>query len=170
MLKADLGLLVREQRVRVDADLPPDHPVWAGTGLEFAGPVAVRLELQQTAGGDVVARGRIRGEAALLCRRCTRPVRRDVDEELVLLFRRGVSPVEAEAAELYPLPERGTELELTVAVREHVVLSVPQYVECSETCRGFCPRCGTNLNESACSCTVADEDPRWAALRRLRSE
>lgn len=170
MLKADLGLLGREHRIRVEEDLPPDHPAWEGTGLEFDGPVELRLELQEVAGGDVVARGNVRGSVAQACRRCMKAVQLELDEELTLLFRSGVTAVEAEEAEIYPLPERGTELDLTVPVREHVVLAVPEYVNCSDACRGFCPQCGANLNESACECTEQDEDPRWAALRRLRPD
>jgi uncharacterized protein len=170
MLKADLGLLARERRIRIDEDLAPDDEVWAGTGIRFAAPVSLRLELQAAVGGDVVARGRVQGTAELSCRRCMRPVRHEVDEELTILFRPGMTPVEAEEAEVYPLPEKAREVDLTAAVREHMVLSVPEYVNCSETCRGFCPQCGTNLNESSCACRIEDEDPRWAALRRLRSE
>ena len=93
-----------------------------------------------------------------------------LDEELTFLYRSGVRGVEAEAEEVYGLPERGLELDLGPAVREHVLLAVPQFVICDEACRGFCPRCGTNLNEASCDCVVEEEDPRWAALRRLRSE
>jgi uncharacterized protein len=170
MLKADLGLLAREHRVRIDGDLAPDDEVWGGTGIRFQGPVSLRLELQEVVSGDVVARGWLRGTVELTCRRCMRPVFHELDEELTLVFRPGLTPVEAEEAEIYLLPEKARELDLTAAVREHVMLSVPEYVNCTQTCRGFCPQCGTNLNESSCECTVEDEDPRWAALRRLRSE
>jgi uncharacterized protein len=170
MLKADLGLLAREHRIRIEEELAPDHELWDGTGIRFAGPVSLRLELQEVLGGDVVARGRLQAEVELECRRCTRAIRHELDEELMFLYRPGLAPVEAEEAELYALPEKARELDLTAAVREHVMLAVPEYVNCSETCRGFCPQCGTNLNESSCACTDEDEDPRWAALRRLRSE
>jgi uncharacterized protein len=94
----------------------------------------------------------------------------EINEELIFVYRAGVAPVEAEAEEVYPLPEKGGTLDLTEAVREHVLLSVPEFVNCDEACRGFCPRCGANLNETTCECRTEEEDPRWAALRRLRSE
>ncbi|HEX6134204.1 MAG TPA: DUF177 domain-containing protein [Longimicrobiales bacterium] len=169
MLKVDLGLLVQRHRIRVDADVPPDDPLWQPLPWRFDGPVGLRLDVQQ-AGSDVVVRGSVTGRAALSCRRCLKPVPFELDEELTLLYRPGVSGVEAEAEEIYTLPERGHELDLGPAVREHVLLAVPQFVICDEACRGFCPRCGTNLNEASCDCVVEEEDPRWAALRRLRSE
>jgi uncharacterized protein len=169
MLKVDLGRLARERRLRIDEEIAPDDPILSGIGIAFSGPVVLALDVQDAA-RDVVARGRLRGEAELACRRCMTPVRYELDEDLTFVFRAGVTPVEAEQEEVYALAERAQELDLAVPLREHVLLAVPEYVNCSETCRGLCPLCGTNLNESSCDCAVEDEDPRWAALRRLRSE
>jgi uncharacterized protein len=169
MLKVDLGLLARQRRAEIDGELAPDDPVWEGTGVAFDGPVELQLDVQQ-AGADVVVRGGMQGTARLECRRCTAPVRFALDEELTLVYRTGLTAAEAEAEEVYALPARAQELDLTPALREAVLLAVPEYVNCSEECRGFCPRCGTNLNQASCECVVEDEDPRWAALRRLRTE
>lgn len=169
MLKVDLGLLARQHRIRIDLALPADDPVWESTGLDLDGPVEVSLDVQQ-AGADVVARGRARGAVHLACRRCVTPVEYELDEELTFVYRPGLSEVEAQAEEVYPLPARGSELDLAGPLREHLQLAVPEFVICDETCRGFCPRCGTNLNQASCECVVEEEDPRWAALRRLRSE
>jgi uncharacterized protein len=169
MLKVDLGLLAQQHRIRIDVDVPADHELWESLPWRFDGPVELRLDVQQ-AGADVVVRGTVRGLALLSCRRCLTPVTQAVNEDMIFVYRPGVAPVEAEAEEVYPLPERSREVDLTGAVREHVLLAVPDFVSCDEACRGFCPRCGTNLNETSCECRTEDEDPRWAALRRLRSE
>jgi uncharacterized protein len=169
MLKVDLGTLARQHRIRIDAELPPDDAAWDPFPWRLDGPVLVQLDVQH-AGEDVVARGHLRGRVILSCRRCLRPVEREVSEELTLVYKAGLSAVEAEAAEVYELPARGHELDLGPAVREHVILAVPQFALCRESCRGFCPRCGTDWNEAACECTEEETDPRWAALRRSRSE
>jgi uncharacterized protein len=168
MLKVDLGRLARQHRVRIDVDVPVDDPLWDTLPWRFSEPVALRLDVQQ-AGADIVVRGAVQGTAELSCRRCLNPVPYPVDEALTFVYRPGVPPAEAEAEEVYPLPERG-DLDLTQAVREHVLLAVPEFVNCDEACRGFCPRCGANLNEAPCDCRTEEEDPRWAALRRLRTE
>ena len=169
MLKVDLGILARKHRIRIDAEVPADDPLWDSLPWRFAEPVLLRLDVQQ-AGQDVVVRGGIEGVVDLACRRCLTPVTHELDEELTFLYRSGVQDVDAEAEEVYALPAKGSDLDLGPALREHVLLAVPQFVNCDEACRGFCPRCGTNLNQSSCDCEDEDEDPRWAALRRLRSE
>ena len=169
MLKVDLGILARKHRIRIDAEVPADDPLWSSLPWRFAEPVQLHLDVQQ-AGQDVVVRGGIEGVVDLACRRCLTPVTHELDEELTFLYRAGVQDVDAEAEEVYALPAKGSDLDLGPALREHVLLAVPQFVICDEACRGFCPRCGTNLNESSCDCEDEEEDPRWAALRRLRSE
>ncbi len=169
MLKVDLGRLERQRRLRLDAELAADDPIWAGTGIDLARPLAVRLEAQQ-AGRDVVVRGRLEGEATLECRRCLTAVRVPIEEEVAVLYQADLDAVEAEAAEVYALPARGPELDLTPMVREQVVLAVPAFAVCAETCRGLCPTCGKNLNEGPCDCEPTGTDDRWAALRKLKSE
>ncbi|MGH7447889.1 MAG: YceD family protein [Longimicrobiales bacterium] len=169
MLKVDLGVLAQQHRIRIDAEVPVDDPLWNTFPWRFAEPVDLRLDLQY-AGADVVVRGSVKGRARLSCRRCLVDVVHELDEDMIFVYRSGVAPVEAEAQEVYPLPEKAGALDLTEAVREHVLLAVPEFVNCDEACRGFCPRCGTNLNEATCECRTEDEDPRWAALRRLRSD
>jgi uncharacterized protein len=168
MLKVDLGELARRKRLQIDESLPVDTPLVADAGFRLVEPLALHLEVQQ-AQSDIVVLGRISGEAEVACRRCLTPVRAPIDQELTLLFRSGVSQADAEAEEVYLLPERGLELDLSGAVREHLLLAVPEFLECQDACKGLCPHCGVNLNETTCSCEKTGGDDRWAALRQLQT-
>lgn len=163
MLKVDLGQLARKRRLLIDASVPADAALFRGLVFEMRGPLAVRLEAQQ-AGSDVLVRGTLEGEAELACRRCLVAVTVPLREDVALLFREGVSEADAEAAEIYPLPEKGSELDLIHAIREHLVLAVPAFAICQEECQGLSPSCGTNLNETTCSCEPERVDQRWAVL------
>lgn len=166
MLKVDLGELARKKRLQIEGSMPGDHAALAGAGFRLVAPLEVHLEVQH-AMKDVVVLGRLEGEAEVACRRCLVPVRAPIDQEVTLLFREGVSPVEAEAEEIYTLPERGNELDLTAAIREHLLLAVPEFLECQDACKGLCPHCGVNLNETTCSCERTPADDRWAKLKQL---
>jgi uncharacterized protein len=61
-------------------------------------------------------------------------------------------------------------LDLRPSIRENWLLTVPAYVQCREDCKGLCPTCGTNLNESTCNCTVTKSDSRWDALLKHKSK
>jgi uncharacterized protein len=41
-------------------------------------------------------------------------------------------------------------------------------VVCGEDCKGLCPKCGANLNRETCDCEKDWEDPRFAALKKLK--
>lgn len=43
-------------------------------------------------------------------------------------------------------------VDVTPDIREDVLLALPAYPVCRETCRGLCPTCGKNLNVDSCSC------------------
>src|SRR5688572_28616114 len=169
MLRVDLRQLERKNRLDIEHELPPDSPLWNGSEIQLAEPLAVRLQAQQ-AGHDVVVRGELSGLVAMYCRRCLAPVTAPIEEEVAMVFRPGLSRVEAESEEVYALPARGDELDLSDAIREQVVLAVLQYGMCTEDCRGLCPHCGINLNQEQCDCTSSARDPRWSVLRALKKD
>ncbi|MFQ5934055.1 MAG: DUF177 domain-containing protein [Dehalococcoidia bacterium] len=45
-------------------------------------------------------------------------------------------------------------LDLEPALREYIILSAPMKALCRPDCAGLCTQCGTNLNNSRCSCPV----------------
>jgi len=122
---------------------------------------------------------RVNGELAttldLPCARCLEPVVQRVNRKFDLLYR----PQGADAGQ-QELPVTGTEAEISYyqgegllledALREQVLLAVPLKVICREDCKGLCPHCGTNLNIEPCSCAEPVEDPRWSALKEIRSK
>jgi uncharacterized protein len=67
-------------------------------------------------------------------------------------------------------PLRGKVVDLDAIVREQLLLALPAYPVCGESCKGLCPVCGANLNERDCRCDRRVPDPRWAALEKLRRE
>ena len=70
----------------------------------------------------------------------------------------------------YPLAREATEIDLRPAVREELLLAVPQWgVLCQDDCRGLCPRCGRDLNAGPCGCAPA-VDHRWQELAALKGK
>jgi uncharacterized protein len=169
MLKVDLRQLQLKRRLMIDQAIALQDRLWQHSEIRLAGPLRVQLDAQY-AGRDVVVRGELSGQVRLPCRRCLTEVTAELDEEVAWVFRAGLSQVEAEDSETYTLPERSDELELADAIREQVILAVPQYAICRDDCRGLCPRCGANFNEEQCDCEPVETDSRWAALRELRTD
>lgn len=164
MLKLSLAAVDRGE-VRIQEQVPPEHPMFEGLGVELSRPLDVDLTARSV-GDDVFVRGTLRTTVRLACRRCLSPVEQDVDETVDLLF--AEAGEEDADGEVYALPARGDELDLTEAVREQVLLDLPEFALCGEECRGLCPTCGTNLNEGACECVPEAAPSPWDALKKLK--
>ncbi len=52
---------------------------------------------------------------------------------------------------------------------EQLELNIPMKPLCRPDCKGLCPTCGADRNETACSCEEPTADSRWAALAALKS-
>lgn len=60
-------------------------------------------------------------------------------------------------------------LNLDELVLEDIYLSFPTRFLCKADCKGLCPYCGNDLNESECGCKKP-VDPRLAALQQLLND
>ena len=65
-------------------------------------------------------------------------------------------------------PIEGDQIDLVPAVREYLLLELPDDVLCRDDCAGICAVCGTDLNAGSCACDTTVRDDRWAALDQLR--
>ncbi len=57
-------------------------------------------------------------------------------------------------------------IDLTEAVRQHVLLDIPMVTLCKEDCAGLCPQCGKDLNDGPCTCQP-EIDARLSVLQSL---
>jgi len=166
MLKVNLAALDRDE-VRIHEQVAADDPMWDGSGVNLVEPLEVDLTARSV-GDGVLLRGRLRATVERECRRCLAGVRQPVDDTVDMLFAPIGEDEDELGGEVYPLPERGQELDVTDAVREQLLLRAPQYVLCEEACRGLCPQCGTNLNEGSCDCVSEAAPSPWDALKQVK--
>lgn len=153
---------------RVEGEIPVDDPLWEGTVVTLLEPLRVDLRAHSV-GEGVFLRGPIHARLARECRRCLRAVEVVVEDSVDLLY----EPLQDEErdeleGEVYPLPSRGDEVDLGPALREQLLLRIPEFVVCSDACRGLCPQCGTDLNEATCSCVPDPGAGPWDALKTLK--
>ena len=124
---------------------------------------------------DIRTSGELAGRFRMACARCLEPVDHQVTHQFDLLYRPlGVDGGRAElsvtAAEAEISYYEGDGLLLEDVLREQVLLAVPLKAICREDCKGLCPHCGKNLNLTQCSCEEPVDDPRWSALKEIRSK
>ena len=166
MLRVDLRELARGP-VETRGELKQDDPALDGTDISLREPVVVSGRLQAIGEGRFYWQGKaatvIQGE----CRRCLTPVATPLSLEIGALFTQDAEGVDD--PDSYAVAPEETEVDVTRAVREELVLAAPRYVECREDCKGLCPQCGKDLNAGPCECAPVT-DARWQPLKALKDK
>jgi uncharacterized protein len=163
---------IPEGHSRIEREQPAE-PLELAPWFTPGGPFQVNLDVDRR-GDAVTLRGTATGVGIFPCARCLRDVPLPLKAELVVLAdRRGADDprderaLEEEGSVLY---HEGLEIDLGPTLREALILEVPLVVLCRSDCPGLCPVCGQDRNEVACTCAPDGEDPRWDALRSLKTE
>ena len=116
--------------------------------------------LASKTGQDLLVSGTASFQLSSVCSRCLKPVTLTVTADKLCLFYEKV-------------PEQ--EVDITGDLREELLLCLPDYIRCSEDCKGLCPKCGADLNEGPCACdgegdeaeTPSGNSP-WSVLDGLK--
>jgi uncharacterized protein len=167
MLNLSLSAVARGP-VRIQEEIPPDHPAWDGSGIALEEPLKVDLEARPV-GEGVLVRGEMRTVLSAECRRCLTPLSVPLEDTVDLLYEPLSEDEEVElGGEVYPIPALGDRLDLGPAIRELLLLRRSEFVVCSEHCRGLCSQCGTDLNVGACECVPEPRESSWGALKNIK--
>jgi uncharacterized protein len=165
MLRVDLRELAQGRAVETRGELKQDDPVLDGTEVRLQEPVVVQGRLQAIGDGRFYWQGTARTVVAGECRRCLTPVQTPLQVEIGALFTQ--DPDAQDDPDSYPVAPDATDVDVTPAVREELVLAAPRYVVCRDDCKGICPQCGKDLNAGPCDCAPVT-DARWQPLKALK--
>ena len=97
------------------------------------------------------------------CVRCLSNSQQDLNIDFTELY--AFSPNSVTDSELL-IPENA-QINLRPLVREYMLLDMPINPLCKADCKGLCPICGQNLNESTCNHEDETVDPRLSILKSL---
>ena len=162
------------RKIRFDETFQPGQIDFTGEDLEQASPLQATgsAELLAHSDGEVRIQGRLVVEMASECDRCLGRARFPLDARFDLFYRpmsdiARDEEVEIDEGEAEIGFYEGGGMELEDILREQILLALPMQRVCSEECKGICPVCGKNRNETACDCKVNNAVDRWGALRKL---
>lgn len=110
---------------------------------------------------DVEAEGTLTCLVKGYCDKCLVPVTKQIVLPFQQTFYKDDGPEEDDYVYF------DSKLDVTRAVRDEIVLSVPMSLVCSDDCKGLCPKCGTNLNERQCDCDTGKENP-FSFLKNIK--
>jgi uncharacterized protein len=135
----------------------------------FDGSVTAAVAVHK-AHDEVVVEGRVRTSGRATCVRCLEEFTVAIDEPFRLVAR--VVPdseVKGDTGDddFAFVPQSAPVWDLSAAMRDFIVLAVPDNPLCRPDCAGLCPGCGRNLNTESCVCLPPPPSGPLAGLRTL---
>ena len=128
-------------------------------------------------GREVFLKGNISTEMEMICSRCLEPlsykIRSKVSSHYVPGQETGTlnTDVELHASDIEMEYYSDDRIDLTQAVYDQMILSLPLVRLCRADCQGICSQCGVNRNIKECQCSDKDSiDPRLAVLKTLKDK
>ncbi len=137
-------------------------------GVPEGGELSLDLRLEWVTEGVLVsgtATVPVTGE----CGRCLRPISDTIDVSIQELYAYEHSATDDTTDEDEVGRLQGDLIDLEPALRDAVVLALPNHPLCREECPGLCPECGVPLDELPDDHSHERTDPRWAALQKIRT-
>ncbi|MDF1545054.1 MAG: DUF177 domain-containing protein [bacterium] len=140
-------------------------------GLISLGQGKVLLSIQK-ADEEYYCQGSLNSKAQLECARCLEPYETELvsDIDFIACSQEHYDSLKSEAVDdedYVFIDSTDVSIDITAPIEQALILAVSMKPLCAETCRGICPMCGSNLNQTKCDCNNEKIDPRWDGLRGL---
>ena len=148
----------------------------ASSSLVDVGPIACVGRVEYVSPGFLLSAD-LSYQQSLECTRCLKPIRESVSSRLEILLmtpeegRETATEPEIELApdELNVVSLDENQVETAPLILEQVQLQLPMKPLCRDDCRGLCPRCGADRNETADCCPERGYDSLWSGLEGLKN-
>ena len=130
--------------------------------------VSLSLRLESVSEGVWVS---AQATAALTgeCGRCLREINDELEVSFQELYAYEHSTTDETTDEDEVGRMQGDLIDLEPDLRDAMVLALPNHPLCREDCPGLCPECGALWDDLPADHSHQQDDPRWAALNRLKN-
>jgi len=163
------------RKVRFDETFAPGELNFEEDEIKQVGPLHAQgtAELLANTDGEVRIQGNLDVQMEAECDRCLGRAQFPLNTQFDLFYRpmsfiARDEEVEIDEGEAQLGFYEGGGMELEDILHEQILLVMPMQRVCSEDCKGICPSCGRNRNETPCDCASHPVDGRWSALQGLK--
>lgn len=141
-------------------------------GFVVLSPVFADLLLLKS-DGEIFVRGEMTAPLKLQCARCLKEIEHKINSKIDIVYTLA-SEHKAKEKEL-TLEDvganylEGDEIDINALLAEQLSLDMPMQPLCRIDCKGLCPKCGADINQGKCSCSVTEHtNQRFAVLKELK--
>jgi len=172
---------IKETDLQLDGEEPVEmlndrFSVLSGTDITFLTPLHYRLRAVKI-GSIVEVEGELQTSLQLCCSRCLKEFPLPLEARFEVAFDRDDGSLlvadeeeglELSGEELGLSTYSGDEIDLHETLDEQILLALPAQPLCGQGCKGLCPRCGADLNDSPCQCSAEIFNSKFAGLKDFK--
>lgn len=139
----------------------------------FIGPIRGEISVSREY-DHLRINGRVTAPVAFSCSRCLVDYDSLIDSNFTIFFRKDAGEridedeIELGEQDLISSSYSGDEIDFTHEIEEQVAMEIPLKPLCSNSCKGLCHVCGTDLNQSECSCSNETINLKFSALKNFK--
>jgi uncharacterized protein len=149
-----------------ELEMDPDSGI-----ASFESPVSLDLNVMRS-DGEIVLTGTAGVDVTFDCARCLKRygARLEAPLSILCLLGDGAGGYDGDenSESVVRVAPNSRFIDITGEVRSELMVDLPVKPLCSDDCKGLCPMCGADLNETTCSCRSDEHDSRWDALKKLK--
>ena len=163
-LLIDLTSIVKSEgmEIKVNKEYPPEAFSHYDDIPSLQTPVTLTGTITNHA-GNLFLQGELSFTANFLCDRCLESFTREYKLPMEDTIAREDSGLEADEF----IPYQHNTVLLTEAIYKCIFAVTLDQQLCRKDCKGLCPVCGCNRNETTCNCDDTEIDPRLLKLKEL---
>lgn len=134
-MKIDISKLKDGESFDVEHSYDPKELNVIENDVVYESPLLLKGTVERIK-DSILFKGELKAKVEMVCARCLSAIPKEINETFDIFH-----PVKGEKS-----------IDTTDEIRETVILSYPVKFLCREDCKGLCPGCGSNLNETKCKC------------------
>lgn len=104
------------------------------------------------------------------CDRCGKELLRKLQNNFDFVYLFETPEEEDDSFNVRYLAPETDKVDLTQEIFDYANLSIPLKILCDENCKGLCPHCGNNLNETECNCTDSLQGSLYDKLQDIKKK
>lgn len=154
------------------ASFPALMEAQAAGECQFLSPVSVSLAVAREF-DHIRVHGSVGTKVRLLCSRCLSEFSSELSSAFTIFYIKALTTqpedeVELGEQDLISASYSGDEIDFSSEISEQILLEIPYKPLCSEECHGLCASCGTDLNNSDCTCSSNAASMAFSSLQGLK--
>jgi uncharacterized protein len=157
----DVSSILKDLGGKIDISGSVDVPCDEFSDIKIITPVQIDGNITNN-GKTMELSAHANCRASTVCARCLKDIEIKLDFDITEMLAQGENQYDDE---VYTFEHDS--VDLTEIVINNILMNISGKYLCKEDCKGLCPKCGNDLNNSDCGCDTAVIDPRWAALANI---